>query len=190
MTIDVGTGDGRAVLALAAAEPTTLVIGLDPVAAAMAEASRRAAAGPRRGGQPNALLVLAAAETPPAELVGRAESVTVRFPWGSLLRGCLGADAAVATGLASLLTPGGELQLLLAPAERDRLEGLPTDPAAIVAAAERTFEPLGLRLVDGRVATEEEVRDAHSTWARRLLAGSRHDRARPARTVVAVRLRS
>ena len=62
MTIDVGTGDGRHVLAAAAARPETLAIGLDASAAGMAEASRKAA---RRGALPNALFAVAAAEHPP-----------------------------------------------------------------------------------------------------------------------------
>jgi 16S rRNA (adenine(1408)-N(1))-methyltransferase len=43
VAIDLGTGDGRHVLALAAARPDTLVIGVDANAAGMAESSRRAA---------------------------------------------------------------------------------------------------------------------------------------------------
>ena len=190
MTIDVGTGDGRAVLATAAAEPTTLVIGLDAVAASMAGSSRRASGPVRRGGAPNAMFLLAAAEAPPAELVGLAAMVTVRFPWGSLLRGCVGSDVVVAAGLARLVAPGGELALLLAPAARDLLANLPTDPEAVIAAAAGTFEPLGLRIVDGRVARDDEIRGSHSTWARRLLAGGRHAPAHGGRAVVVVRLRS
>jgi 16S rRNA (adenine(1408)-N(1))-methyltransferase len=60
--LDLGTGDGRYVLAAAAARPDTLVIGVDANAAAMAEASRRAA---RRDALPNALFAVAAAEHPP-----------------------------------------------------------------------------------------------------------------------------
>jgi hypothetical protein len=50
------------VLTAAAARPDTLVIGLDANAAAMAEASRKAA---RRDALPNALFAVAAAEHPP-----------------------------------------------------------------------------------------------------------------------------
>ena len=63
VVVDLGTGDGRFVLAAAAAGPDTLVIGVDASAGAMAEASRRAAGPTRRGGLPNALFVVAAAET-------------------------------------------------------------------------------------------------------------------------------
>jgi 16S rRNA (adenine(1408)-N(1))-methyltransferase len=190
VTIDVGTGDGRAVLATAAAAPATLVLGLDADAASMAESSRRAAGPARRGGLPNAMFLRAAAETPPALLAGIAARVTVRLPWGSLLRGCLGADPVVAAGLAALLAPGGELELLLAPVDRDRLGGLPTAAAAIIAAAATAFAPHGLAVVEAREATADEIRVSHSTWARRLLAGNRHGTAAVDRAVVLVRLRS
>jgi 16S rRNA (adenine(1408)-N(1))-methyltransferase len=62
VAIDLGTGDGRYVLALARQRPETLVVGLDASAAAMAEASRRAA---RRDAVPNALFAAAAAQHPP-----------------------------------------------------------------------------------------------------------------------------
>jgi 16S rRNA (adenine(1408)-N(1))-methyltransferase len=168
VTIDVGTGDGRAVLAAAAAMPTTLVIGIDANAASMAERSRRAAGPTRRGGLANALFVLAAVEAPPEELRALAARVTVLFPWGSLLRGCLGEDASVAEGITRLVAPDGTLELLLAPAGRDGLDGLPMDPAAVIAAATGTFG--ALRLVEARTATDVEVRASGSTWARRLLS--------------------
>jgi tRNA G46 methylase TrmB len=40
--VDLGTGDGKAVLARAAADPSSLVIGIDAVAPALAAAARRA----------------------------------------------------------------------------------------------------------------------------------------------------
>jgi methylase of polypeptide subunit release factors len=62
VAIDLGTGDGRSVLAAAAARPDALVIGVDASAEAMATASRRAT---RRSALPNALFAVAAAEHPP-----------------------------------------------------------------------------------------------------------------------------
>jgi 16S rRNA (adenine(1408)-N(1))-methyltransferase len=180
------------VLAAAARDPSGLVIGLDPVAPAMAEASRRAAREAARGGLPNALFVAASVESLPDELHGIAARVLVRFPWASLLRGCLGSDAAVARGLVSLLAARGTLELLLAPAARDGLAGLPTDPVAIVAAARATFESLGLVILEGREATADEARSAGSTWAKRLLGANRPSGVAPsaARPVVLVRFRS
>jgi 16S rRNA (adenine(1408)-N(1))-methyltransferase len=168
VTIDVGTGDGRAVLAAAARDPRALALGLDAVAAAMAEASRRAARPARKGGLPNAAFVLASAEAPPAPLRGLADLVTVRFPWGSLLRGCIGRDAAVAAGLAGLVGPHGTLELLLAPAARDHLEGVPIEASDLAGASAGAFAPFGLEVAVARPATDAEVAASGSTWARRL----------------------
>jgi 16S rRNA (adenine(1408)-N(1))-methyltransferase len=168
VTIDAGTGDGRAVLAAAAREPATLVLGLDANAAAMIEASRRAARSARKGGLPNAAFLVAAAEAPPAELMGLADLVTVRLPWGSLLRGVVGRDAAVAEGLAGLLSTRGTLELLVAPIQRDGLDGIPTSADGLVAGAAAAFEPHGLSIECAVEATAAEVRASGSTWARRL----------------------
>ena len=182
MTIDVGAGDGRAVLATAAAEPTSLVIGLDANAASMAESSRRAA----RRGAPNVLFAVAAAEASPPELARVAGRVTVHFPWGSLLRGCLGLDDPVAAGIAGLVAASGELELLLAPSARDRLADLPIAPTALVAAVSTTFARLGFTLIEGRHASAAEIAASRSTWAKRLLRGG----SNADRPVTLVRLRS
>lgn len=186
MTIDVGAGDGRAVLQAAAAHPATLAIGLDANAASMAEVSRHAARATGKGGRPNALFVVGTAEAPPAELAGLAELVTVRFPWGSLLRGSLGLDPGVAEGVAGLVRPGCTLELLLAPAVRDGLDGMPTEPAEVIRGAAGAFAPFGFELVEGRLAAAGEARASGSTWAKRLLS----TRGGSPRAVTLVRLRS
>jgi len=168
VTIDAGTGDGRAVLAAATREPATLVLGLDANAASMAESSRRAAQPARKGGLPNAGFVVAAAEAPPAELRGVASLVTVRFPWGSLLRGVVGRDDLVARGLASLVAPEGTLELLLAPLERDGLDGVPTSTEDLVAGAAAAFAEHGFGIDRAVELAPAEIRSTGSTWARRL----------------------
>lgn len=174
-------------LDLAARQPATLVLGLDASAAAMVESSRRAAGPARKGGRPNARFVVAAAESPPPALAGVADLMTVRFPWGSLLRGCVGLDPAVAAGVAGLVAPGGMLELLLAPSARDGLEDVPTEVEGIVAAAAATFEPFGFGLEVGRTATVEEIAASGSTWAKRLVAGRNGDRSRAVALVRLVR---
>ena len=176
MAIDVGTGDGRAVLAAAARDPRTLVLGMDANADAMAESSRRAAAPPRRGGFANAAFVVAAAETVPDALAGSADLVTVRFPWASLLRGCVGRDARVAAGVAALVRPGGTLELLLATSVRDGLDGVPVEPNAVACAAAATFSALGLTPVCAAPATDAEIAGSGSTWAKRLRSQRPADR--------------
>ena len=168
MTIDIGTGDGRAVLLGAAREPTTLVLGLDANASVMVEASRRAARPPRKGGLPNAGFILASAESPPSVLEASADRVTVLFPWGSLFRGVVGTDAVVAAGIAGLVARRGSLELMLAPAAQDGLDGVPTSGEALAAAAAGAFLDHGFDVDDARTPTPAEVKATGSTWARRL----------------------
>jgi 16S rRNA (adenine(1408)-N(1))-methyltransferase len=176
VTVDLGCGDGRAVLAEAAGRPDRLVVGVDANAAAMAEASRRADRKPGRGGLENALFVVAAAEALPAELEGVADLVTVQFPWGSLLRGLLGADPRVMAGLAGLLSPGGTLRLLVSSTDRDRGAGVAPTSAPTLRGLAAAWEPYGLAVTEVRPATPADVAAAHSSWGKRLGAG----RQRPA----------
>ena len=160
-------------LAAAAAQPDRLVVGVDANAAGMATASRRAAARPSRGGRPNALFVVAAVEATPAELDGVADLVTVHFPWGSLLRGLLGADLATMTGLTRVLRPGGTLQLLVSSTVRDRGAGVPPIQASTLHALAASYTTWGLAVTQLRPATAADVAAAHSSWGKRLGAGTR-----------------
>jgi 16S rRNA (adenine(1408)-N(1))-methyltransferase len=166
--IDLGTGDGRYVLAAAAADPTRLVIGVDASADAMAESSRRAARPPARGGLPNAMFVVAAAEAPPPELRSIADRVVIQLPWGSLLRGALAMDDAAAAGIARLVAPAGRVEILLAPAVRDRLDPDVDVRRRLANGLADDWRRAGLELCDARPATDEEIAAARSTWARRL----------------------
>jgi 16S rRNA (adenine(1408)-N(1))-methyltransferase len=161
-------------LATAAAQADVLVVGVDADAGSMAEASRRAARATKRGALPSALFVVAAAEALPAELNGLADALTVQFPWGSLLRGLLDADPAIVGGIARLTKSGATVTLLLSVTERDRAT------IGRVSVDEGTFRALapgyaahGLILREARPATGDEVRRSHSTWAKRLGAGSK-----------------
>jgi 16S rRNA (adenine(1408)-N(1))-methyltransferase len=184
--VDLGTGDGRFVLATAAANPTRLVIGIDPVADALAEASRRAAAPARKGGLPNALFVAAAAESLPRDLHGVAERVTLNLPWGSLLRGALALDERAAAGIACLVAPGGTAELLVAPADRDRLAGDVAVPKRLEGGClTDDWRRLGLCLHEARPATAAELAATPTTWAKRLrLHGSRLPDRAPWRLVL------
>lgn len=184
--VDLGTGDGRAVIVEAAADPTALVIGIDADAASMAEVSRRAAAAPAKGGHPNAVFIASGVELLPDELAGIADRVTVRFPWGSLLRGAIGVDAAVSAAIARLVGANGRLELSLSIIEHDRLGAREADRDAGATALDRlgrpfddtdveriraTFGRLGFRLVGIEPLPREALKAHGSSWARRLRVG-------------------
>lgn len=150
----------------AARDPGTLVVGLDAVAAPMARASRLAARPVARGGRANALFVVAGIEAPPAELIGRADRVTVSFPWGSLLRGVLGLDARAQAGLVSLLAPSGSIDALVSVEARDGLGDL--DGWLTERSLGAKWSELGFELTEIRPARPSEVEASGSSWARRL----------------------
>ena len=167
MIVDIGTGDGRAVLARARLEPRALVVGVDAAMAAMADSSRRAA----RRGPANAIFLAAGAETlgdSDTVLAGRADLVTVTFPWGSLLRGVLGLDEAALAGVAALVAPGGRVEVLASVVPSDGVEGVASLDATCEPRIRRAWAAAGLDVLSMRPATTAEVVASGSSWARRL----------------------
>jgi 16S rRNA (adenine(1408)-N(1))-methyltransferase len=100
-------------------------------------------------------------------LCGLAESLTVNFPWGSLLRGVLGHDDAVLAGVARLLAPGARASVLVSVVPRDGVSPMPAGEALAAAYARH-----GLALLEARAATPAEVAASGSSWAKRLRAGT------------------
>ncbi len=163
--MDLGTGDGRAVLARASAHPDELVVGIDASAAGMVRASRRAAASLAHGGLPNARFLLAGLESVPDDLSRYADLVTISFPWGSLLAAAVGQAPALTVRIVRLLRPGGTLRLIVSASPRDARRGLMSvDLAAMTA----VYEELGMCSVGSRAATAEGLAASRSSWAKRL----------------------
>ena len=167
MIVDIGTGDGRAVLARASADPGALVVGIDANAAGMIESSRRAARPSGRRGVANAMFLASAAEALPGPLADVASLVTITMPWGSLLRGVLGQDRVALRGVASVVAPGGRVETLasVVPTDHVGIDVLDRTAAAGIAAAWRS---VGFELESIHPATTEELRATRSSWARRL----------------------
>jgi 16S rRNA (adenine(1408)-N(1))-methyltransferase len=112
----------------------------------------------------------------PDELDAVADDVRVTFPWGSLLRGVLGVDATVLGGIARVAKVGAEVRALVSVTERDGLGLIArVDPSV--------YDAYGLRLIEARPATQAEIAETNSSWAKRLRAG----RDRPVTLVRSVR---
>ena len=149
------------------------MLGIDADARALAEASRRVARRARSADDRRAWFVAAGVETLPAGLTGLADLVTVRFPWGSLLRGVLGADTGVAASIARLVAPGGHLEITLSLVARDRQD----TAGEVFGAADLERMTATLRGARARPGPRHarcrprRSRRIPSTWARRLRAG-------------------
>lgn len=167
MAIDLGTGTGQSVLRRARAEPQTLVIGIDPDAAALRESSHSAARAPKRGGLPNAIFLAGTAEELPGPLAGRADLLTVALPWGSLLRAFITPEPDALARIGEVLKPRGVVELLLSAIESDgapRLLATEGDAADLA----RAYESAGLCVAEVRPATAADVARLSSAWGRRL----------------------
>jgi 16S rRNA (adenine(1408)-N(1))-methyltransferase len=178
--VDVGTGDAHFAYHLASERPDWLVIGLDAIDAPMGETAYKAARKPARGGRANLVLLRAAIEALPAELIGIADEVDVLLPWGALLEGIVRARALVVDGLARLARPGavvnvtlnGEIWLDSTPA---RFEDLPVPtPEYVAAVMEPEFGQAGIDIGAARYLSAAEAKAVPTTWARRLGHGRTH----------------
>lgn len=158
--LDMGTGDGRFVLHLARHQPHALVIGMDACRENMRESARRAPS--------NVLFLIANAAALPAALNGCAATVTVNFPWGSLLAGLLGEEAAVPAGLARVMRKGGGLELRL---NAGALASAGYEMAAGSAQVSEVLRAAGFRMNAPVELEAQALRAYPSTWAKRLAFG-------------------
>ena len=101
--MDLGTGDGAAVLAIARGDACTLAIGVDADAAGLRDASRRAARPAHKGGLPNALFLAGDASAALGLLADQVDELRITLPWGSLLRRVLEGERAFALAVAGAL---------------------------------------------------------------------------------------
>ena len=103
--LDLGTGDGRYVLSLAAEHLDWFIIGVDSCRENLRENSRVAL--------PNTLFIIASAQDLPHELSGRISHVTINFPWGSLLKSLLAGDRVLMNGLSSIARQNAQIDIHL-----------------------------------------------------------------------------
>ncbi len=113
LLIDIGTGDGRFILDAAREHPEWLCIGIDAAAENMQKNAGKASAKPKKGGLPNVLFLRGAAENLPGPFAGKADMVTVNYPWGSLMRIVSEPDLDNMKKIRDLCKPGAELTVFL-----------------------------------------------------------------------------
>jgi 16S rRNA (adenine(1408)-N(1))-methyltransferase len=174
VVLDVGTGDGKHVLALAKADRDTLAVGLDAVADAMRKSSLRAAAKPAKGGLPNALFIWAAVEALPHELMGITD-LHVLMPWGSLLRHVMTPDITTLRSLAGLCVPGAEFFVALnlhawRPPVPEVIDLPEPNPELALATLRDLYGAAGWQIASACYLDEPAVKGLGTSWTKRLAA--------------------
>ena len=160
VTIDLGTGDGRFVRDLARRQPEMGVMGVDLNASNLRETSRRAPG--------NARFVVTDALALPEAMRGMATTITINFPWGSLLRGLVAGDAELYSGIATLARPGSSLRITL------NADALAMASFTLEAGRDRIVARLREARLHAITATPldaQALRQWPTTWAKRLAFG-------------------
>ncbi len=158
--LDLGTGDGRYVHALADRNPDWFIIGVDACRENLRDHSRAKLS--------NMLFVIASAQELPHELNGLVSQITISFPWGSLLGSLLSGNAALMNGLVCIAQKDTQVNILLnggAMAEQG---------VELEAGATRIQENLltaGWRCGNPIPVSMEALRRYPTTWAKRLAYG-------------------
>ena len=170
LLLDLGTGDGKHVLAVARARPELLVIGLDAGPDAMRPTAARAAQKPAKGGVPNAVFLWAAVESLPDGLNGVTE-LHALMPWGSLLRALATPDPAVLSSLAARCAPGAGFLLTLnlhawrppVPEVGDTLEPTAGAPTLVP-----DYAAAGWSIDSAQHSSPDEIAALGTSWTKRL----------------------
>ena len=177
VALDLGTGDGRYVYRQAQVHPDTFYIGVDATRENLDEYSAKIGKKPSRGGLPNVLYVLAAAEALPPELDGLADVITINFPWGSLMSGLIRGDARLLGSIARAARRGAALDIYLNTAVfQDPIpldvQGLPELTLDYISQELwPRYRAAGILIGDTELVGKEGMAAIPSLWARRLAFG-------------------
>ena len=158
--LDLGTGDGRFIHYMAQQHPCSFFIGVDACRENLRANSRRKL--------PNALFVIASAQSLPQELNGLISPITINFPWGSLLESLLTGDARLMKGLDCISSSRATLDVRL------NAGALAEAGTALKAGADKIYNNMlksGWRSSEPVIMNICDLRNFPSTWSKRLAYG-------------------
>lgn len=176
--IDIGTGDARNIYRLAVNNPDILYIGIDPAKDNMFEVSKKISKKPTKGGLSNVLLVVASVETLPDELTDIASSLSVLFPWGTLLEYIIRPSEEMISKMANVAKNGAGFEFLATYSDmyeegEINKRGLP--PIDIDYFISKNYvtalKNAGFCVKDIKEYDNEYVKQYNSLWAKRLAFG-------------------
>ncbi|MCI7300521.1 MAG: 16S rRNA (adenine(1408)-N(1))-methyltransferase NpmA [Clostridia bacterium] len=176
--IDLGTGDGRNIYKLAINNPNTLFIGIDPVKENLFDISKKIIKKPSKGGLSNVVFVIAAAESLPFELKNIADSISILFPWGTLLEFVIKPNGCVLSDVADLAKNEANFEFVTTYSDsyeeaEIKKRGLPPLSKDYFLSEQYKAELLnsGFCIDDVKELDNEYVKQFNSLWAKRLAFG-------------------
>jgi len=158
--IDLGTGDGRYAVHLARGRPELGVVGIDTCLDHLHGSPRRLPANVRFLQTDARAIAIEAAMATMAT-----SSVSINFPYGSLLRGLVDAEPALLDRLEELLGPRGHLRIRV---NKRALTGTGLDPEGAGYAIIQGLHRLHALRVSSRPIGPAELRAFPSSWAKRI----------------------
>lgn len=160
ISLDLGAGDGRFVCKSAEQNKRTFFIGVDSCRENLHIYSRKSL--------PNALFVIANAQSLPCELNGLASHVSINFPWGSLIESLLTGDERLLNGLSLVTRPCATMSLHL---NADALASASWDLGSGANQIENVLNAAGWKTKSQTCLDADALRDIPTTWAKRLAFG-------------------
>ena len=174
IVIDIGTGDGRFVSAMAKRAPNKFFIGIDANVKPLEKPSMKATRKPDKGGLPNVMFVQAAVENLPQEFTGVADEIHIHFPWGSLLRAVATGDPEIIGSLRQIAAPECLLEVVIGidsekdKTEIDRLRIQDLSDKYVWAVLTQKYAAAGFAVTECRALDRSEWEGLESSWARKL----------------------
>lgn len=177
--IDLGTGDGLFAWRLAKKKPDTFVIGIDAARESLREGSSRSIKKPARGGTPNALFICMNVLEMPDEMVGIADSISINYPWGSLLQAVSEPNNEV---MQKFLALGKNechfdfyinMQVFEDDTRRENLQLPEMNSEELMEHLITSYSKLNLKIIDKKYIPAGGKVDVASTWAGKLTRRSK-----------------
>ena len=174
VVVDIGTGDGRFVSALARQNPHKFYIGIDANAKPLEKISMKATRKPNKGGLPNVLFIQSAVEDLPEELNETADEIHIHFPWGSLLRAVAMGEENILASLCRISAPECLLEIIIGiDQERDKSEierlQLPKLSAEYLnIELIPKYELAGFKILETGILDSSQWSKVETSWAKKL----------------------
>ncbi len=177
--IDLGTGDGLFAWRLAKQKPDTFVIGIDASRESLREGSSRAIKKPSRGGTPNAIFICMNILEMPVEMVDIADSISINYPWGSLLQAVTEPREKVMQQFLNLAKSKCHfdfyinMQVFEDDKRRDDLNLPEMNSEELMTHLTKSYTKLGLKILSKKYIPAGGKVDVASTWAGKLTRRSK-----------------